>query len=195
FLGAGSVITAMHHEQDMRRMGGLRTEIPFTFWMMVIGSLALTGVGVPFTSIGFAGYVSKDPIIEAAFASHRFGAGYAFLCVDIAAAFTAFYSWRLLFMTFFGKRGDWAHFLPAEAHDDHAHAAHGYEDHGDHKAHESPLVMLIPLAGLALGATFAGVAFRHWFIGAGFGDFWRNSLFIGQENHILEKMEEVPALI
>ena len=116
FLGAGSVITAMHHEQDMRRMGGLRTEIPITFWMMMIGSLALTGVGVPFTSIGFAGFVSKDPIIEAAFASHRFGATYAFWCVDVAAAFTAFYSWRLMFMTFFGHRGDWAGSLPPEGH-------------------------------------------------------------------------------
>src|SRR5271165_3098884 len=164
FLGAGSVIIAMHHEQDMRRMGGLRTEIPVTFWMMVIGTLALTGVGIPFTSIGFAGFVSKDPIIEAAFASHRFGATYAFWCVDIAAAFTAFYSWRLLFMTFFGRRGDRAAWLPAEAHDGHEHDEH----HGDHPAHESPLVMLIPLAGLALGATFAGIAFRQWFIGGGF---------------------------
>ncbi len=74
FLGAGSVITAMHHEQDMRAMGGLRKEIPFTFWMMMIGTLSLTGVGIPFTSIGFAGFVSKDAIIEAAFASHRYGA-------------------------------------------------------------------------------------------------------------------------
>jgi NADH-quinone oxidoreductase subunit L len=195
FLGAGSVITAMHHEQDMRRMGGLRTEIPFTFWMMVVGTLALTGVGIPFTpfiSIGFAGYVSKDPIIEAAFASHRFGATYAFWCVDIAAAFTAFYSWRLLFMTFFGRRGDWASSLPAEAHE---HSAHGHDDHGEHPAHESPLVMLIPLAGLALGATFAGMVFRHWFIGEGVSGFWRESLFLSQENHILEEMEHVPALV
>ncbi len=194
FLGAGSVITAMHHEQDMRRMGGLRTEMPFTFWMMVVGSLSLTGVGVPFTPIGFAGFVSKDPIIEAAFASHRFGATYAFWCVDIAAALTAFYSWRLVFMTFFGRRGDWASSLPAEARDDHAH---GHEDHGhgDHPVRESPLVMLIPLAGLALGATFAGVAFRHWYIGEGFSEFWRNSLFIGQGNHILDEMEHVPALV
>src|SRR5271165_3652180 len=194
FLGAGSVITAMHHEQDMRRMGGLRTEIPFTFWMMVIGSLALTGVGIPFTSIGFAGYVSKDPIIEAAFASHRFGASYAFWCVDIAAAFTAFYSWRLLFMTFFGRRGEWAAWLPAETHEDYAHG-HDDHGHGDHPAHESPPVMLIPLAGLALGATFAGIAFHDWFIGHGVPEFWRSSLFLGQENHILEEMEHVPALV
>ena len=112
FLGAGSVIHAMHHEQDMRAMGGLRKEIPFTFVMMTIGTLSLTGVGLPLTSIGFAGYVSKDAIIEAAYASQRSGALYAFLCVVIAAAFTSFYSWRLVFMTFFGKRGEWAHSLP-----------------------------------------------------------------------------------
>ena len=87
-------------------MGGLRKDIPFTFWMMMIGTLALTGVGIPFTSIGFAGFVSKDAIIEAAYASQRPGAVYAFLCVVIAAAFTSFYSWRLVFMTFFGERGD-----------------------------------------------------------------------------------------
>jgi NADH-quinone oxidoreductase subunit L len=193
FLGAGSVIIAMHHEQDMRRMGGLRTEIPITFWMMIIGSLSLTGVGIPFTPLGFAGYVSKDPIIEAAFASHRFGATYAFWCVDIAAAFTAFYSWRLIFMTFFGHRGDWAGSLPAAADGDHAHDDHGH--HEDHPVHESPPVMLIPLAGLALGATFAGVAFRHWLIGGGFEEFWRNSLSVGPGNQILEEMEHVPALV
>ena len=113
FLGAGSVIHAMHHEQDMRAMGGLRKEIPFTFWMMMIGTLALTGVGIPFTSIGFAGYVSKDAIIEAAYASQGFGATYAFVCVTLAAGLTSFYSWRLVFMTFFGQRGDWAASLPA----------------------------------------------------------------------------------
>ena len=125
FLGAGSVIHAMHHEQDMRAMGGLRREIPFTFWMMVIGTLALTGVGIPFTSIGFAGYVSKDAIIEAAYASHGVGATYAFACVVVAAGLTSFYSWRLVFMTFFGKRGDWAASLGAGAHghDVHAHGA------------------------------------------------------------------------
>jgi NADH-quinone oxidoreductase subunit L len=192
FLCAGSVITGMHHEQDMRRMGGLRTEMPFTFWTMMIGSLALTGVGIPFTSIGFAGFVSKDPIIEAAFASHRFGATYAFWCVDIAAALTTFYTWRLMFMTFFGQRGDWAGSLPAEAQDDHGHEGHG---HGDHPVRESPPVMLIPLAGLALGAAFAGTAFRWLFIGGGHEAFWRQSLFLGQENHILEEMEHVPSLV
>jgi NADH-quinone oxidoreductase subunit L len=191
FLCAGSVITAMHHEQDMRAMGGLRREMPITFWMMMIGSLALTGVGIPFTSIGFAGFVSKDPIIEAAFASHQFGATYAFWCVDLAAALTAFYTWRLMFMTFFGQRGDWAASLPAKA-DDHGHDEHG---HDEHAVHESPLVMLVPLAGLALGAAFAGMAFRWFFIGGGHETFWRQSLFLGQENHLLEEMEHVPALV
>ena len=203
FLGAGSVITAMHHEQDMRRMGGLRTEIPFTFWMMMIGTLALTGVGIPFTPIGFAGYVSKDPIIEAAFVSHRAGALYAFWCVDIAAAFTAFYSWRLMFMTFFGRRGERESWIEdAHAADHGAHAAaddhgHGHDGHGSdaHPVRESPPVMLVPLAGLALGATFAGMIMRHWFIGSGFEEFWRSSLFLGQENNILEEMETVPWVV
>ncbi|HZZ60572.1 MAG TPA: NADH-quinone oxidoreductase subunit L [Roseiarcus sp.] len=220
FLGAGSVITAMHHEQDMRRMGGLRAEMPFTFWMMVIGSLSLTGVGLPFSSIGFAGFVSKDAIIEAAFASHRYGAVFAFWCVVIAAAFTSFYSWRLLFMTFFGHRGEWAGSLPpsgheedARAHDepdlrrpvppDHArpepaHMVRGHVvDHPaeEHAVQESPPVMLVPLAVLAVGAVFAGAAFRHWFIGEGFKEFWRNALFLGQNNHILAEMEHVPLVV
>jgi NADH-quinone oxidoreductase subunit L len=197
FLTAGSVITAMHHEQDMRHMGGLRTEMPFTFWMMIIGTLAITGVGIPFTDIGFAGFVSKDPIIEAAFASQRYGSVYAFWCVDLAAGLTSFYSWRLVFMTFFGERGQFSSWLPAETHDDlaHGHDDHAHDGHGDGKVHESPLVMLVPLAGLALGAVFAGVAFRHWFVGSGYSDFWRNSLFLGKENDILERMEHVPALV
>ena len=190
FLGAGSVITAMHHEQDMRVMGGLRKEIPFTFWMMMIGTLSLTGVGIPLTSLGFAGFVSKDAIIEAAFASHRYGAIYGFLCTDIAAGLTAFYSWRLMFMTFFGARGDWAASLPS-AHDGHGHEDHG---HGDHPAHESPMVMLVPLAVLAVGATLAGMAFRYLFIGGGYESFWRQSLFLGPDNHLLEDMEHVSAL-
>jgi NADH-quinone oxidoreductase subunit L len=191
FLGAGSVITAMHHEQDMRVMGGLRKEIPFTFWMMMIGTLSLTGVGIPLTSLGFAGFVSKDAIIEAAFASHRYGAMYGFLCTDIAAGLTAFYSWRLMFMTFFGTRGGWAASLP------HAHDGHGHEDHdhGDHPAHESPMVMLVPLAVLAVGATLAGMVFRHLFIGGGYESFWRQSLFFGPDNHLLEDMEHVSAFV
>jgi NADH-quinone oxidoreductase subunit L len=175
----------------MRAMGGLREEIPFTFWMMMIGTLALTGVGVPFTSIGFAGYVSKDAIIEAAYASHGAASGYAFFCVVAAAALTSFYSWRLIFMTFFGKRGDWAA-QPAAA----ARGPDPSHGHGEaHSAHESPVVMLVPLAALALGATVAGVAFRPWFIGAGFADFWKHALFIGPDNTIVEEMENVPWLV
>jgi NADH-quinone oxidoreductase subunit L len=130
FLGAGSVIHAMHHEQDMRRMGGLYKHIPATFWMMTIGTLALTGF--PLT----AGFFSKDAIIEAAYASQRPGAIYAFLLVVIAAGLTSFYSWRLVFMTFFGKER-WNH--DANHHDAHhgsavaahgAHADHGHADHG-----------------------------------------------------------------
>ncbi len=188
FLCAGSVITAMHHEQDMRAMGGLRKDLPFTFWMMTIGTLALTGVGIPFTSIGFAGFVSKDAIIEASYASHGIGASYAFACVTVGVALTSFYSWRLVFMTFFGKRGQWADAHGAHAHDDHGH---GHE----HAPHESPMVMLIPLAALALGATFAGVAFRHWFIGGGFEGFWKHAIYLAPGNKIIEEMETVPWLV
>jgi NADH-quinone oxidoreductase subunit L len=158
---------------------------------MMAGALALSAVGIPFTSIGFAGFVSKDPIIEAAFVSHRFGAMYAFWCADIAAGLTAFYTWRLMFMTFFGKRGDWSASLPS-AHDGHGHGDHGQ---GEHVVRESPLVMLVPLVVLALGATFAGIAFRYLFIGAGHGGFWRSSVFLGQENDLLDRMETAPWIV
>ncbi len=186
FLGAGSVIHAMHHEQDMRNMGGLRKDIPFTFWMMTIGTLALTGF--PFT----AGFYSKDAIIEAAYAAggHSGAATFGFLMTLIAAGLTSFYSWRLVFMTFYGERTHAAH-----GHDDHAHAAHGHDDHAhDHKPHESPLVMLIPLAVLALGALFAGIAFNGHFIGHEYDAFWRGAIFTGKDNHILHAMHEVPAV-
>ncbi|MEI4470531.1 NADH-quinone oxidoreductase subunit L [Frigidibacter sp. MR17.24] len=156
FLGAGSVIHAMHHEQDMRNYGGLRHKIPYTYWAMMIGTLAITGVGIPLTHIGFAGFLSKDAIIESAYAS---GVGYAFWMLVIAAAFTSFYSWRLIFMTFFGKpRGD--------------HHAH------DH-AHESPMVMLVPLGVLALGAVFSGMVWYNSF----FGDHEKMSAFFGMPHH------------
>ena len=178
FLGAGSVIHAMHHEQDMRHMGGLRKEIPFTYWMMTIGTLALTGF--PLT----AGYFSKDAIIEAAYASglHSSAGVYAFLLLTIAAGFTSFYSWRLVFMTFYGERH--------VAHADHGHAN---DDHGhDHTPHESPTVMLIPLGLLACGALFAGLAFSSSFIGHGYDEFWKTSIYSGPNNHILHAMHEIP---
>ncbi len=141
FLGAGSVIHAMHHEQDMRNYGGLRKKIPFTFAMMMIGTLAITGVGVPLTHFGFAGFLSKDAVIESAFV----GSNYAFTLLVIAAFMTSFYSWRLMFMTFYGApRGD------AHAHD---------------HAHESPMVMLVPLGVLSLGAMFAGMIWYNNFFG------------------------------
>ena len=123
FLGAGSVITAMHHEQDMRAMGGLRKEIPFTFWMMIIGTLALTGVGIPFTPIGFAGFVSKDAIIEAAFASHRYGAVYAFCCVGHRRRL-----YRLLFLA--PHVHDFLRRTRRLVGDPAARTAHDHEDHG-----------------------------------------------------------------
>ena len=191
FLGAGSVIHAMHHEQDMRNMGGLRSKIPFTFAMMTIGTLALTGFGIPFTSFGFAGFVSKDAIIEAAYASDRFGHTYAFLLVVVAAGLTSFYSWRLVFMTFFGEAKGSGH----DAHGHHAHDDHGTDDHGTHEPHESPLVMLIPLALLALGAVVSGFAFKNVFFGAEQEEFWKEALTVGKDNKIIEEMEHVPHLV
>ena len=142
FLGAGSVIHAMHHEQDMRNYGNLRKKIPYTFAAMMIGTLAITGVGIPLTTIGFAGFLSKDAIIESAYAG---GSMFGFWALVIAAAMTSFYSWRLIFLTFYGEaRGD-----------QHTH---------DH-AHESPKVMLIPLAVLAVGAVFAGMIWYKPFFG------------------------------
>ncbi|MDR3463894.1 MAG: NADH-quinone oxidoreductase subunit L [Beijerinckiaceae bacterium] len=187
FLCAGSVIHAMHHEQDMRNMGGLRTKIPLTFWTMTIGTLAL--VGFPYT----AGYFSKDAIIEAAFASHRPGALYAYLLTTIAVGLTSFYSFRLTFLTFFGKpRWQDAH-AGDHGHDDHAHADHGHDGH--HHAldpHESPNTMLIPLYVLSVGALLAGLVFASHFIGESQAEFWKGAIYYGPDNHILHDMEEVP---
>ncbi len=159
FLGAGSVIHATHHEQDMRNYGGLRKKIPYTFWAMMIGTLAITGVGIPLTHYGFAGFLSKDAVIESAWV----GSSYAFWMLVIAACMTSFYSWRLMFMTFFGENR--AH-LVAHGHDDHhgaVHDTHGHDDH--HEPHESPMVMLIPLGILALGAVFSGMLWYKVFFG------------------------------
>jgi NADH-quinone oxidoreductase subunit L len=143
FLGAGSVIHAMHHEQDMRNYGNLRKKIPMTFAAMMVGTFAITGVGIPLTHFGFAGFLSKDAIIESAYAGTA--GGYAFWMLVIAALFTSFYSWRLIFLTFYGKeRGD--------------HHAHEH-------AHESPMVMLVPLGVLGLGAIFGGMVWYNSFFG------------------------------
>ena len=143
FLGAGSVIHAMHHEQDMNNYGGLRKKIPYTFWAMMIGTLAITGVGIPLTHFGFAGFLSKDAIIESAWAG---GSMYGFWLLVIAAAMTSFYSWRLMFLTFFGT-------------------ARGNKHTHEH-AHESPMVMLVPLGVLALGAVFSGMVWYNSFFGS-----------------------------
>ncbi|MBY6202400.1 NADH-quinone oxidoreductase subunit L [Maritalea mobilis] len=146
FLGAGSVIHGMHHEQDMRNYGGLRKKLPYTFYAMLIGTLAITGVGIPLTGwIGFAGFASKDAVIESAFAFGGDIGQFAFWSLVIAALFTSFYSWRLMFLTFWGEpRGN-----------KHTH---------DH-AHESPKVMLIPLGVLAIGAVFSGMVWYNSFFG------------------------------
>ncbi|WP_374431289.1 NADH-quinone oxidoreductase subunit L [Tabrizicola sp.] len=162
FLGAGSVIHATHHEQDMRNYGGLRKQIPLTFWAMLIGTLAITGVGIPLTHYGFAGFLSKDAVIESAWV----GSGFAFWLLVVAACFTSFYSWRLMFLTFFGESRAHGHGHDAHAHG-HGHDAHGHDDHGHghHEPHESPMVMLIPLGVLALGAIFSGMLWYKVFFG------------------------------
>ncbi len=175
FLCAGSVIHAVDGEQDMRHMGGLRPHIKVTFVMMLIGTLAITGVGIPFTPFGFAGFFSKDVIIEAAYASHSPVAGFAFTMLVIAALFTSFYSWRLMFMTFFNK--------PRASHE------------VMHHVHESPQVMLVPLYLLAIGAIFAGWFFEGHFYGEEYAEFWKGALFTSEHNELLEHFHHVPALV
>ncbi|MEQ1756659.1 MAG: NADH-quinone oxidoreductase subunit L, partial [Micropepsaceae bacterium] len=182
FLGAGSVIHGMHHEQDMRFMGGVRPNMMFTWAMMLIGTLALIGFGIPGTDIGFAGFFSKDAIIETAFASDSAFGPFAFWCSITAALLTSFYSWRLMFMTFEGKYRP----NPHAHHDDHAHADdHGHShdhahDHGHAKpkdgrapAHESPKIMLVPLLLLAVGAVGAGFVFKPQFLTSNADNFWQ----------------------
>ncbi len=166
FLSAGSVIHAMSDEQDMRKMGGLAKIIPVTCTVMWIGNLALAGIPP------LAGSYSKDAIISATYAAHTGIGTYAFICTLLAAFLTAFYSWRLLFMTFHGK----------------SRASHHALEH----AHESPWVMLAPLVVLAFGAVFAGWALNTWFIGADWEHFWNGAIFNGPQNQIMENMERVP---
>jgi NADH-quinone oxidoreductase subunit L len=166
FLGSGSVIYAMHHEQDIRNMGGLWRKIPFTFFVMCIGTLSLTGF--PF----FAGYFSKDAVIESAYASHNPLAFYGFLMTVIAAGLTSFYSWRLIIKTFLGEPHDQEHY---EA------------------AHESPLWMLIPIGILAAGSILAGFPFKELFAGHAVEEFFRESLKM--HPGIIEEMHHIPDAI
>ena len=198
FLGAGSVIHAMHHEQDMRYYGGLRKHIPLTFWAMMAGTLAITGVGILGVA-GFAGFYSKDAIIEAAFASESTYHMYGFAIGVIAALLTSFYSWRLMFLTFFGKpRWDQSEHIQHAMHDhgDHDTHAHAHKATSDGTAgyhpHESPWSMLTPLALLTIGAVFAGFVFHEAFIDAEAGKaFWANSTLYFNA-HLMHAMHEVP---
>jgi NADH-quinone oxidoreductase subunit L len=169
FLGSGSVIHAMSDEQDMRNMGGLAPHLKLTWIMMLIGTLALTGF--PLT----AGYFSKDAIIESAFAAHGGAATMAFWLLVISACFTSFYSWRLIFMTFHGK--------PRASRDVMNHV------------HESPYVMLVPLFVLALGALFAGLLFKEYFIGHDEALFWGTAIYRLPENNIVTEMHHVPGWV
>ncbi len=178
FLGSGSVIHCLHHEQDMRQMGGVKEKAPQTFILMWIGTLALAGIGVPLImghGVGFAGFYSKDAILEAAFGAHS-QVGFIAFWLGIAGAFmTAFYSARLMFMTFYGKyRGDY----------------HTW----DH-AHESPAVMLVPLYVLAAGAVLAGGIAYAWFVGDAWKSFWGVSIAVKSTETILHHMHEVPTWV
>jgi NADH-quinone oxidoreductase subunit L len=159
----------------MRYMGGLRPHIKVTFLMMLIGTFAITGVGIPFTPVGFAGFFSKDVIIEATYASHSPASGFAFTLLVIAAVFTSFYSWRLIFLTFFGK--------PRASHE------------VMHHVHESPSVMLVPLYVLAIGAVVAGFVFEGMFYGEEYAEFWKGALFTSEHNELLHEFHHVPVWV
>ncbi|WP_046653793.1 NADH-quinone oxidoreductase subunit L [Brevundimonas diminuta] len=199
FLGAGSVIHGMHHEQDMRKMGGLWKLLPVTYATMMIGTIAITGLGMPGVG-GFAGFYSKDSILESAYAAattgHSAAGMFAFVIGISAALLTAYYSWRLVFMTFHNKpvwkEEEGAHHADAHAHDDHAHDDH---HHGPLKPHESPLVMVVPLLVLSIGAVFAGMIFAPHFIGHHEAEFWRGAIFVGAENHVLHESHNVPTWV
>jgi NADH-quinone oxidoreductase subunit L len=188
FLGAGSVIHAVHHEQDMRKMGGLAKQLPFTWLMMLIGNLALTGVGLPLLHIGAAGFYSKDGIIDATFRADTPIGQYAFWLTLTAALMTSFYSWRQFLMTFHGtyRGGDDDAAVghePEHAPDDHTHD-HGHA-HGValSSVHESPISMLLPLAVLAIGALLAGIVFEGMFVGEMSRNFWRGAVAVVDGHH------------
>lgn len=164
FLGAGSVIHAVAGEQDMTKMGGLRPYIPLTYLLMIVGTLSLTGFP------GMAGFYSKDMIIEVAYVTRGAVAHFAWLSSLLVVFLTAFYSWRLIFMTF--------------------HGANKTPERVLKRIHESPAVMLSPLIILGLGAVAAGFLFSHDFVGEGHLSFWDNSLFVLRKN-ILEAAHDI----
>ena len=178
FLGAGSVIHGTHHEQNIFKMGGLKTKMPYTFISMVIGTLAITGVGIPLVyelfdiQLGFAGFASKDAILEGVYADNGPFSVYAFWILIAAAVMTSFYSWRLIFVTFFGNfKGEKKVF---------------------DSIHESSISMLIPLLVLVLGSIFAGFFFYEHFVGHNAKEFFGNSIFMSKENSILKDFHYVP---
>jgi len=217
FLGAGSVIHAMHHEQDMRYYGGLRRDIPVTFWGMMMGTLAITGVGIPAVlgnpvGFGFAGFHSKDAIIEAGWAAGQPGVWFVGVLV---ALLTSFYSWRLMFLTFWGTpRWAASEHIQHAMHDAHGHGDHSHDDPADehggaspsthapsqqdlpagtggYHPHESPWPILVPLGVLSLGAIAAGFVFHGWFIEPEAGErFWRGTIAFNE--HLMHAMHEVP---
>ena len=185
FLGAGSVIIAMHHEQDMRRMGGLRKYMPVTFATVLIGAIA--NAGLP----PFAGFFSKDSIIEAVQLAHVPGAGFAYAALLAGVFVGGFYSFRLVFFTFFGEER-FRHAAAHEAHGHDDHGGHGHDDHGDHghhgpvEPHESPKVVTVPLIMLAIPAIASG-----WLIGPMlFGGYFGDAIFISHEHHGMAHMQE-----
>ena len=187
FLGAGSVIHAMHHEQDMRYYGGLRKHIPLTFYAMLAGTLAITGLGVYHLGVGFAGFWSKDAILEVAFARGTHVSTTAFWLGVGAALLTSFYSWRLMFLTFWGK--------PRWIESEHIqHAVHktpeqaGEDTTGGYHPHESPVSMLIPLGVLTVGAVAAGQVFAPKFLDD--AAFWAGSIFYNEP--LIHAMHAVP---
>ena len=190
FLGAGSVIHAMHHEQDMRYYGGLRKQIPFTFYAMLTGTLAITGLGVYHLGVGFAGFWSKDAILEVAWAAGTPVSQTAFWLGTIAALLTSFYSWRLMFLTFWGKPR-WiesehiqhsVHKTPAEA---------GADTTGGYHPHESPISMLVPLGVLSIGALLAGQVFHDAFLNE--EEFWNGAIYYNAA--LIHAMHDVPVWV
>ena len=213
FLGAGSVIHAMHHEQDMRYYGALRKHIPLTFWAMMFGTLAITGVGIYHLGAGFAGFWSKDAILEVAYGRGTDLGNFAFWMGTLAALLTSFYSWRLMFLTFWGKPrwADSEHIQHAVHHghdepeehnppvqEDSGHNVSHHVPSDDYEAgtagyhpHESPISMLIPLGVLSVGAIIAGQVFAPTFLDN--ASFWNGAIFYNE--NLIHRMHNVPYLV
>ena len=178
FLCAGSIITSMHHEQDIRNYGGLRKKLPIAFWSMIIGTLSITGVGIPLSydlfhlPFGFSGFVSKDAILEGMFASKSYSSLSSFWFLLFAAFITTLYSWRLIIFTFFGShRGNLEYYEQAQ---------------------ESSKTINITLISLSLGSLFVGVVFFNTFLGEGSEEFFSRSLFIDPSNRVLHDLHYIP---